>query len=148
MIKTFTIQDIVRTDISPEKGGMTWFLLDEQGKERRVQAVTDLDGAGEIAAVQPIFGRETPLVEELTQHAIGDTFTIDFTAFNQAQGYINREVYANMRKCEGMACLAQRAFKMLAVVAVVALLWLGWVFYSSVQHFSQQQPLTRHHELP
>lgn len=147
MKKTYTIQSSHSTIISPAKGAINWSLIDERGHERRVTAMANFDHNGEIIAVQPIYRRETPLVEALAKHVDGDTLTIDFTAFNTANGYINREIYADMRKCERMACIARRALRVLAVFTVIAVLWLAWTFSISVDKFSQQQPLKRH-ELP
>lgn len=147
MKKTYTVQSVTRTAISPEKGAIAWALQDEQGRERKVNGVTTLDKDGHITSARSIYSREAPLVEELLLHFEGDTFTIDFTEFNKAQGYINREIYADLQKCQRMSCLAREAGKVLAVAAVLAVLWLGWTFYASVNEFADQQPLKRH-ELP
>lgn len=121
--------------------------MDEQGRERRVKAVAVFDANGHIEAACSIYAREAPLVDALIKRLDGDTFTIDFTPFNTVHGYINREIYADMRRCERLACIARRALRGLAVFTVIAVLWLGWTFSVSVDKFSQQQPLKRH-ELP
>ncbi|EIJ32888.1 hypothetical protein [Thiothrix nivea] len=145
MKKTYTIQTVTHTVISPGKGSIIWELLDAaDDRQRKINGITTLDKDGVIEVARSIYTRESPLVEELLLHNEGDTFTIDFTEFNKAQGYINREIYANMKKCERMACLAQRVGQVLAVAAAVAVLWLGWTLFASVNEFAQQQPLTHH----
>lgn len=147
MKKTYTILNVTHAAISPEKGSIGWSLRDELGRERKVNGITTLDKDNHIEAVRSIYSREAPLVEELLLHFEGDTFTIDFTAYNKAQGYINREIYADLQKCQHFSCMALRAGKALAVAGVLAVLWLGWTFYTSVHEFAHQQPL-KHHELP
>lgn len=148
MKKTYTIQSVTHTVISPEKGSMVWQLLDAaDGRLRKVNGVTTLDKAGLVDSTRSIYLRETPLVEELLLLNEGDTFTIDFTGFNQAQGYINREMYANMQQCERLSCLTRKLGRVLAVAGVLIVLWLGWMLYGSMTEFAHQQPL-KHHELP
>lgn len=147
MKKTYTILSVTHTAISPEKGSIGWSLRDELGRERKVNGITTLDKNSHIESARSIYAREAPLVDELLLHFEGDTFTIDFTAFNKAQGYINREIYADLQKYQRFSCLARRAGKALAVVGALAVLWLGWTFYTSVNEFAHQQPLKRH-ELP
>lgn len=148
MTKTYTIQTVAHTAVSPGKGSITWQLQDKaDGRVRKVSGVTDLDRNGAIESAHSIYVREAPLVEELLRHYEGDTFTIDFTGFNQAQGYIHREIYANMRKRERLGLLSHKAWRVLAVLSLLTLLWLGWSMYASFNKFSQEQPLI-HHELP
>lgn len=146
MKKTYTIQSVTHTVISPEKGSIIWQLVDTaDDRQRKINGITTLDKDGVIEVARSIYAREAPLVEELLLHHEGETFTIDFTEFNKAQGYINREIYANMKKCERLTCLAQRVGQVLAVAAAVAVLWLGWTLFVSVNEFAHQQPLTTRH---
>lgn len=148
MQKTYTIQSLVCTEISPGKGSMVWQLRDaSDDRVRKVNGLSTLDKQGLIESVRSIYTRETPLVEELLLHNEGDTFTIDFSGFNQAQGYINREMYANMQKCERLSCLSRQLWRVLAVAGILVVLSLGWMLNTSMTKFSQQQPLI-HHELP
>jgi hypothetical protein len=148
MQKTYTIQSLVCTEISPGKGSMVWQLRDaSDDRVRKVNGLSTLDKQGLIESVRSIYMREAPLVEELLLHNEGDTFTIDFSGFNQAQGYINREMYANMQKCERLSCLSRKLWRVLAVAGILVVLSLGWMLNTSMTKFSQQQPLI-HHELP
>ena len=148
MKKTYTIQSLVCTEISPGKGSMVWQLRDAgDHRVRRVNGISTLDKQGVIEAVRSIYAREAPLVDELLLHHEGDTFSIDFTGFNQAQGYINREMYANMQKCEKLSCMVSRLWRVLAVVAILVVLSLGWMLNTSMTKFAEQQPLIHKHEL-
>lgn len=85
MKKTYTIQSLVCTEISPGKGSMVWQLRDAGDQRvRRVNGISTLDKQGLIESVRSIYAREAPLVEELLLYHEGDTFSIDFTGFNQA----------------------------------------------------------------
>lgn len=148
MQKTYTIQSLVCTEISPGKGSMIWQLRDStDDRVRKVNGLSTLDKQGVIESVRSIYTREAPLVEELLLHQEGDTFTIDFSGFNKVQGYIDREMYANMQKCERLSCMVSKLWKTLAVVGILVVLSLGWMLNTSMTKFSQQQPLI-HHELP
>ncbi|WP_028487602.1 hypothetical protein [Thiothrix lacustris] len=149
MKKTYTIQSIVCTEISPGKGSMAWQLRDNADERlRKVSGISTLDKNGLIESVRSIYTREAPLVEELLLCQEGDTFSIDFSDFNQAQGYINREMYANMQKCERLSCMVGKLWRVLAVMALLVILSLVWMLNSSMTKFSQQQPLIHHEQLP
>lgn len=149
MKKTYTIQSLVCTEISPGKGSMVWQLRDSADERlRKVNGISTLDKNGLIESVRSIYTRETPLVEELLLRHEGDTFSIDFSSFNQAQGYINREMYANMQKCERLSCMVGKLWRVLAVMALLVVLSLSWMLNSSMTKFSQQQPLIHHEQLP
>ncbi len=148
MKKTYTIQSLVCTEISPGKGSMVWQLRDTADERiRKVNGISVLDKNGLIESVRSIYTREAPLVEELLVHHEGDSFSIDFTDFNQVQGYINREMYVNMQKCEHLSGMTNRLWRALAVAGILVVLSLGWMLNTSMTKFSQQQPLI-HHELP
>ena len=147
MKKTYTIQSLVCTEISPGKGSMVWQLRDTADERiRKVNGISVLDKNGLIESVRSIYTREAPLVEELLVHH-GDSFSIDFTDFNQVQGYINREMYVNMQKCERLSGMTNRLWRALAVAGILVVLSLSWMLNTSMTKFSQQQPLI-HHELP
>lgn len=147
MKKTFTIHSVTRSTISPEKGSISWQVSDEFGRERKVSGVTTLDRDGRINSARSIYKREEPLVAELLLRNKGETFTIDFTAFNEANAFMSREAYANLQRYERLSSLGHRAWRVLAVVGVVAVLWLGWTLFVSMDTLSQPQQ-TRTHELP
>ncbi len=149
MKKTYTIQSVSRNAISSEKGSIVWQLLDAaDGRVRKVNGVTTLDKAGAIESVRSIYARETPLVDELLCHHEGDTFTIDFAEFNQLQGYVEREIYLDMRHCEHLSGLSRRILRILAVLTLLLVLWLSWMLNTSMTQFAEQQPLIHKHELP
>jgi hypothetical protein len=148
MQKTYTILSLVCTEISPGKGSMIWQLRDTSNDVvRKVNGLSNLDKQGLIESVRSIYSREAPLIEELLLHNEGDTFTIDFTGFNKVQGYIDREMYANLQQCERLSCIVGKLWRTLAVVGILVVLSLGWMLNTSMTKFSQQQPLI-HHELP
>jgi hypothetical protein len=149
MKKTYTIQSVSRNAISQEKGSIVWQLLDAaDGRLRKVNGVTTLDKAGAIESVRSIYAREIPLVDELLLHNEGDTFTIDFSEFNQLQGYVEREMYLDMQHCERLSGLSRRTWRIVAVLTMLVVLWLGWMLNTSMTKFAQQQPLIHKHELP
>lgn len=149
MKKTYTIQSVTHTAISDEKGSIIWHLTEPGGRQRKVNGITSLDKVGLINSARPVYVRETPLVEALLPRNEGETFTIDFTEFNSAQGYINREIYANMRRSERLACMVSKTGRYLAVAGLLIVLWLTWTFYNSANEFARKQPLIPStHELP
>lgn len=93
MKKTFTIHDITRKEISPGKGSMVWFLTDEKGLPRKVNAITDVDKDGVVHGVNAVYSRETPLVTTLMYRDVGDEFSIDFSSFNNSHHYTPRKPY-------------------------------------------------------
>lgn len=148
MKKTYTIQSLVCTEISPGKGSMIWQLRDAADERiRKVNGISILDKNGLIESVRSIYTREAPLIEALLARHEGDSFSIDFTDFNQVQGYINREMYVNMQKCEHLSGMTNRLWRALAVAGILVVLSLSWMLNTSMTKFSQQQPLI-HHELP
>lgn len=149
MKKTYTIQSVTHNAISPQKGSMVWQLLDaDDGRLRKVNGVTSLDSTGFVDAVRPIYAREIPLIDELLRHNEGDTFSIDFSEFNQQQGYVEREIYLDMQSCEHFSTLSRRTWRVIAVVIVLIVLWLSWMLNTSMTKFAEQQPLIHKHELP
>ncbi|MBU0654199.1 MAG: hypothetical protein KJ914_03600 [Gammaproteobacteria bacterium] len=149
MKKTYTIQTVNHTPISDEKGSIIWHLIEPDGRQRKVNGVTSIDKAGLIDSARSVYARETPLVESLLLHNEGETFSIDFTEFNKAQGYINREIYADMQRCQKFSCMVRKLGRVLAVAGILIVLWLGWTFYQSANQFAQKQPLRPStHELP
>ena len=149
MKKTYTIQSVTHNAISPQKGSMVWQLLDaDDGRLRKVNGVTTLDNAGLVDSVRSIYAREIPLVDELLLHDSGDNFTIDFSEFNQQQGYVERDMYLDMQNCEQLSNLSRRTWRVIAVVVLLVVLWLSWMLNTSMTKFAEQQPLIHKHELP
>lgn len=149
MKKTYTIQSVTHNAISPQKGSMVWQLLDaDDGRLRKVNGVTTLDNTGLVDSVRSIYAREIPLVDELLLHDSGDSFTIDFSEFNQQQGYVERDMYLDMQNCEQLSNLSRRTWRVIAVVVLLVVLWLSWMLNTSMTKFAEQQPLIHKHELP
>ncbi|OQX12033.1 MAG: hypothetical protein BWK73_15955 [Thiothrix lacustris] len=149
MKKTYTIQSVTHNAISPQKGSMVWQLLDaDDGRLRRVNGVTTLDNAGLVDSVRSIYAREIPLIDELLRHDEGDSFSIDFSEFNQQQGYVEREMYLDMQHCEHLSTLSRRTWRVIAVVVLLVVFWLSWMLNTSMTKFAEQQPLIHKHELP
>lgn len=152
MKKTYTIQSVTHNAISPQKGSMVWQLLDaDDGRLRKVNGVTTLDNAGLVDSVRSIYAREIPLIDELLLHDAGDSFTIDFSEFNQQQGYVERDMYRDMyrdmQNCEHLSNLSRRTWRVITVVVLLVVLWLSWVLNTSMTKFAEQQPLIHKHEL-
>ncbi|UOG91058.1 MAG: hypothetical protein L3K52_12715 [Candidatus Thiothrix sulfatifontis] len=149
MKKTYTIQSVTHNAISPQRGSMVWQLLDaDDGRLRKVNGVTTLDNAGLVDSVRSIYAREIPLVDELLLHDTGDSFTIDFSEFNQQQGYVERDMYLDMQNCEQLSNLSRRTWRVIAVAVLLVVLWLSWMLNTSMTKFAEQQPLIHKHELP
>lgn len=83
MIKTYKLKEYQCKEISPGKGSISYLLIDELGQERVVTAMATLGIIKKIKAVEPIYHRETPLVEALSKASINDQFDVDFSHFNQ-----------------------------------------------------------------
>ena len=117
MLKTFTLHTISHQQQTAENGLITWEMLDEQSKLRQVKGITSLSQQGFIKNVQSVHRREMPLVEILSQRGEGDTFSIDFSLFNQTFDYQPRAVFppsippAGNRLKNGLKMLFQLPFR-------------------------------------
>lgn len=126
MIKTFTIHSSYQQEISPGKGSIIWLLSDEKKQPRKIAAITDVDKQNNIVAMQAVYKREIPLVERLQELAKGDTFTIDFSAYNEQENYTPREMYNNMRVQEKTAQLGSNVTKVAILLGVLAAIWFAY----------------------
>lgn len=126
MIKTFTIHSSYQQEISPGKGSIIWLLSDEQKRPRKIAAITDVDKQNNIVAMQAVYKREIPLVERLQERVKGDTFTIDFSAYNEQENYTPREVYDNMRVQEKTAQLGSNFTKVAILLGVLGVIWFAY----------------------
>lgn len=93
MVKTFTLYAISHQQQTPDNGLITWHVVDEKKKKRKIEGVTTLSSQGFIKSVTSLYRREMPLVEILAQRGEGDTFNVDFALFNETFGYAPREIY-------------------------------------------------------
>lgn len=95
MIKIMTINNFHRTSLADKREQYTWSITDEKGQQRQVHAHAQINEQQQIESYRPLNVREIPLVEILLKHRIGDTFTIDFTEFNQRHCYNQRSTFHN-----------------------------------------------------
>ncbi len=150
MRKSFTVRDVHHKEISPGKGSIIWLLEDEKGLPRKVNAITDVAPDGVIQKMRSVYRREAFLVERLQQVVEGQTFIIDFTAYNTRENYAPRDayadprnVYADMRTRESVGKLASTFTKAAMIAGIFVVLWF---FYSAVTDVSQMRLNLSHME--
>ena len=83
MKKIYTLVNVECNSITNRTGSIKYFITDDAGNKRVVRAKVKLGLAKRIKSVEPIFHRETPLVEVLSKTPLNRKFKVDFTAFNQ-----------------------------------------------------------------
>lgn len=137
MIKTFTIHSTYHQEISPGKGSIIWLLSDENKQPRKIAAITDVDEQNHIVAMQAVYKRERPLVKHLQQLVKGDTFSLDFSEYNEQENYVPRELYNNMRLQENTSQLGANVTKVAVLLGVLAALWFAYHAISNVSELSQ-----------
>ncbi len=81
--KTYRIEDIVFTELSPKKGAIEYFLIDTLKKRRKVTGIAKLGFNGRIKSVKAVYLREKPLLDALVQADAGQQITVDFSEFNK-----------------------------------------------------------------
>ncbi len=81
--KTYRIEDIVFTELSPKKGAIEYFLIDSIKNKRKVTGIAKLGFNGRIKSVRAVYLREKPLIDTLVQSDVGERITVDFTEFNK-----------------------------------------------------------------
>ncbi|MGB0845950.1 MAG: hypothetical protein ACPGSM_04455 [Thiolinea sp.] len=136
MKKTFTVHAVHHKEVSPGKGSIIWLLSDEKGLPRKITAITDIDDKGVIDNMQAVYKREIPLVERLHSSEKGESFTIDFSIYNQQQNYAPREAYNNMRTQEKAAGFGAIATKAALAVGALAAVWFTYAAVSDVSQMS------------
>lgn len=132
MKKIFTLHALQHKAVSPGKGSITWLLSDEKGVPRKITGITTIDPEGVIATITPVYKREAPLVDRLYSAEKGEIFEIDFTGFNDQQGYAPRDAYDDMRAVEKAGGLAANTRKYLLLLGAVALLWFTYTALNDV----------------
>ena len=105
MIKTFTVDKIVKQTTSPQKGMWTYHITDETGISRTVSGATVLDEKQNVKAINPMHKRELPLIETLSHLEEQDSFSLDFSSYNKyfnrdTNKTINQEAYENVMMME------------------------------------------------
>jgi len=101
MIKTFTVDKIVKQTISPKKGMWTYHITDETGISRTVSGATVLDENQNVKAMNPMHKRELPLIDTLSHLEEKESFSLDFSSYNKffnrdTNKTINQEAYENV----------------------------------------------------
>ena len=113
MIKNYTIIEKEIKEISASKASIRYVLLDEQGQERVVEAFAKLGMTKKVKSLKPIYQRETPLVEALTNAEIDDVINVDFTEFNRK----NKRISAS----SGRSHTTKLPIKVNALTSILAL---------------------------
>ena len=144
MIKTFTIHAISRKEISPGKGSIIWLLSDEKGAPRKVASIADINKAGVVEAIHPVYSREAPLVDALLPRLKGERVTVDFAPFNQAKGYAARDAYRQMQAQEQANHFLPRVWRGLVWAGVLCLLVFGCLAIMNVLSMSSKFPIGTH----
>ena len=83
MKKTYLLKEFQCKEISRGTGSVKYCLVDDEGNERIVNAKAKLGLIKKIKAIEPIYHRETPLIDALKDAEVNDVLTIDFTEFNK-----------------------------------------------------------------
>ena len=135
MKKTFIVRKYQHETIAEGRGVAVWELVDEVERPRKVTALTQLDATGVIENAKPVYHRETPLVEQLLNVCEGESFSIDFTSFNTAQQYAPRTTLQPAHATGDVLPLF--LFRLMAMLGLLSLVWLGWSFVESVVTFAR-----------
>jgi len=153
--KTYRIEDIIFTELSPKKGSIEYFLVDSVKQKRKVTGIAKLGFNGKIKSVTAVYNREKPLVDALVHADVGERITVDFSEFNKtpreqvasvkhvipsarANGEINatmvyQEVYHDMQYAEKIRSFLPDLSK-LGLWAVF--LFLVWMAFMAVNQFT------------
>ena len=119
MIKTYVLKEYQCKEISNGKGSLNYLLIDEIGNERVVTAMATLGIIKKIKSVEPVYHRETPLVEVLSKASINDTIKVDFSDFNKLNPRpsssdksqrVNRQFFRDINNISDLKNLKQSTF--------------------------------------
>ncbi len=153
--KTYRIEDILFTELSPKKGSIEYFLVDSVMQKRKVTGIAKLGFNGKIKSVTAVYNREKPLVDALVHADVGERITVDFTEFNKSpreqiasvkhvdpsvrsNGDINatmvyREAYQDMQYLEKIRTFLP---DMSNLGLWIVFLFLVWMAFMAVNEFS------------
>lgn len=81
--KTYRIEDIIFTELSPKKGSIEYFLVDTLGHKRKVTGIAKLGLNRKIKSVKAVFHREVPLIDALIKADVNQRISVDFSEFNE-----------------------------------------------------------------
>ena len=98
MIKTFTVDKIVKQITSQGRGVLTYHITDDEGVSRTVSGRVTLDEANNIKSITPEHKRELPLIDTLSHLEENERFSLDFSSYNKffnrdTNKTINQEAY-------------------------------------------------------
>ena len=82
MFKTFTLTRKEEEQLSETQGKMTFHLTDENGFERKVSGLTQLDENLNAVSVSSPRKREHPLIQCLFITNVDETINIEFSQYN------------------------------------------------------------------
>ena len=87
MKKRYTVTNILFNEISSDflraKGTLEYYLIDEEGNERKVITIAELGRGKKIKTVRALYQREKPLVDALVNVEIDQEVVIDFSKYNK-----------------------------------------------------------------
>ena len=83
MYKTFKLLDKKEEQLSETEGKMIFELEDENGAQRSIWGITELDEDLNAIAITAIRNREHPLIHCLFLTNVGEKINIDFTQYNE-----------------------------------------------------------------
>lgn len=82
MFKTFKLINRVEEQVSEHEGKMTFHLEDENGVQRTVWGITELDEDLNAISITALRTREHPLIQCLFLTNIDEQINIEFTQYN------------------------------------------------------------------
>lgn len=82
MFKTFKLIEKKEEQVSNNEGKMTFHLEDENGVERTVWGITELDEELNAIGITALRTREHPLIQCLFLTNVGESINIEFTQYN------------------------------------------------------------------
>lgn len=86
MFKTFKLVDKKEEQVSANEGKMTFHLQDENGVERTVWGMTELDEELNAISITALRTREHPLIQCLFLTNTNEQINIEFTQYNDVFG--------------------------------------------------------------
>ncbi len=83
MFKTFKLVNREEEQVSDHEGKMTFHLEDENGVQRKVWGITELDEDLNAISITALRTREHPLIQCLFLTNINEQINIEFTQYNE-----------------------------------------------------------------
>lgn len=83
MFKTFKLINREEEQVSDHEGKMTFHLEDENGVQRKVWGITELDEDLNAISITALRTREHPLIQCLFLTNINEQINIEFTQYNE-----------------------------------------------------------------